>query len=108
MDDFFFSRVDRSLGRLFTALPDGNLDHSVGPGWDDLAVRDFAIIDDERPADPRRCGWTSFWFSIADPYASLEEIRVDISGSVERLSRGVDKSALLMVRARSHLRFDRD
>ncbi len=82
--------------RLFTALPDGTWT-TLWPGLDDLVIRDFAIIDDQRLLILADAG-ELFLVSIADPYAPMEEIRVDIGGSVERVARGVDESALLLVR----------
>lgn len=83
-------------GRLFTALPDGTWS-TLWPGLDEVAVRDFAILDSERLlilADDTEL----LLVSVADPYASVERLPVDIDGSVERLARGGDASALLVAR----------
>ena len=83
-------------GRLFTALPDGTWT-TLWPGLESLPVRDFSIIDEERLLI---LGDASdlFLVSIADPYAPMEGIQVDIGGSVERIAHGVDRSALLVIR----------
>jgi len=88
-------------GRLFTALPDGTWS-TLWPGLDEVAVRDFAIIDGERLlilADDSEL----LLVSVMDPYAPIERLPVDIEGSVERLARGRDASALLVARLEGRL-----
>ena len=88
-------------GRLFTALPDGTWS-TLWPGLDGIAVRDFAIMDGERLlilADNSEL----LLVSVMDPYAPIERLPVDIEGSVERLARGTDASALLVKRFEGRL-----
>lgn len=84
-------------GRLFTMIPDGTWS-TLWPGLDDLAIRDFTIIDGSRLL-VLGAGGDLWLISIADPFASRERIVVDLGGDLWRLDRADKGGAFVLAEA---------